>query len=498
MPFYFDMPFDELQQSVQQNPLQLDLWLALIKRVAKDECCESALEEIFVAEDLFPENTELQILKSLCLMTLGETREGHDLFQQSLRRSPGDDMISRVVDEYLPHFESVTQDLLLNPYAIRESFGNDQLEHKFLEQLDSTIDLIRAFQDNDCNPENLIEPLEQHIQKFPNDINAKLDLARLCYNTGFHEKARHYYGIVIELDPLCASAYFELATIDTDPINAIRLSELGLDLCPDFECGRYNYGNLLLRVRMFAEARNELLRIPADSPYYVAGLEAIANSHSEQGSFENAIDAQEKVVTLAPNDTEAWNSLGHFFAQLGDYETALTQFDRVISLDSEHLDGLHNRALMLGRLERHEDAVHVLRYALTIEPECESLLVNLAVELSRSQRNDEAIELMQRSLKKFPNHARMWLNLGSFQFEAGQFDTAIESSRKALELAPEKALAWWNISCSYAQKGNRDECLTALESCLEIFPDLVCRIPNEESFRPYLSDPAFVALLSSN
>ena len=140
----------------------------------------------------------------------------------------------------------------------------------------------------------------------------------------------------------------------------------------------------------------------------------------------------------------------------------------------------------------------MLRYALTIEPECESLLLNLAVELSRSERNDEAIELMQRSLKKFPNHARMWLNLGSFQFEAGQFDSAIESSRRALALAPEKALAWWNISCAYAQKGKRDECLTALENCLEIFPDLVTRVPNEESFRPYLSDPAFVALLSSN
>ena len=496
MPLYFDMTFEELQQSVQENPFELDLWIAFIKRVAKEESSESALEEIFVAEDLFPENTELQVVKSLCLMSLGETREAHDLFQQSLRRTPGDDLISRVVNEYLPNFESVSQDLLLNPYAIRESLETEGLEQSLMDQLDSTINLIQAFQDEDYNPENLIEPLERHVQQFSGDINAKLDLARLCYNTGYHDKARRYYEIVIELDPLCAPAYFELATIEADPINAIRLSELGLDLCPDFECGRYNYGTLLLRVGMFAEARNELLRIPADSPFYVAGLEAIANSHGEQGAFENAIDTQEKVVTLAPNDTEAWNCLGHFFAQLGDFETALKQFDRVISLDSEHLDGLHNRALMLGRLERHEDAVHVLKYALTIEPECESLLVNLAVELSRSQRNDEAIELMQRSLKKFPNHARMWLNLGSFQFEAGQFDTAIESSRKALALAPEKALAWWNISCAYAQKGKRDECLTALENCLEIFPDLVTRVPNEESFQPFLSDPAFVALLS--
>lgn len=497
MPFYFDMPLDELQESVNNNPLDLDLWLTLIKRVAKEECCESALEEIFVAEDLFPENAELQAIKSLCLLSLGETKEAHHLLQQSLRRCPGDQIIERVLEEFLPSFESVSQDLLLNPFAIRESIGSNSLDNDFAAQLSSTIDLIRVFQDNQEHPEQLIGPLEQHIQQFPADINSKLDLARLCHNTGYHNKARHYYRIVIEDDPLCASAYFELATIEPEIYEAILLSELGLDLSPTFECGRFNYGTLLVQAGKFTEARNELLRIPADSPYYVAGLELIANSHSEQGCFENAITAQKKVVSLNPNDTESWNCFGHFFAQLGDYETALQQFDRVIALDSEHLDGLHNRALMLGRLERHEEAVHVLKYALTIEPNCETLLTNLAVELSRSGRNEDAIELSNRSLERFPAEARMWLNLGSFHFEVGNFDSAIECSHKALELDPEKGLAWWNIACSFAKKRERTECIAALRACLEIFPEMVATVANEESLKPYLLDTEFQTLLSS-
>lgn len=497
MPFYFDMPLEELQESVQNNPLELDLWLALIKRVAKEDCCESALEEIFVAEDLFPENVELQAIKSLCLMSLGETREAHDLLQQSLRRCPGDEIIVRVLDEFLPNFEGVSQDLLLNPFAIRENIESKTIEREFADQLSSTIDLIHAFQENQDSPENLIGPLEQHIQRFANDINSKLDLARLCHNTGYHNKSRHYYQVVIEEDPLCASAYFELATIEPDLHEAIRLSEMGLDLRPTFECGRYNYGTLLVKVGMFSEARNELLRIPADSPYYVAGLEVIANSHSAQGSFANAITTQEKVVTLNPTDTESWNSFGHFFAQLGDYETALQQFDRVIEIDSEHLDGLHNRALMLGRLERHEEAVHVLKYALTIEPDCKTLITNLAVELSRSKRNEEAIELSNRSLKQFPKHARLWMNLGSFHFEEGNLDTAIECSKKALELEPRKGLAWWNIACSYAKKQNLPECLSALHTCFELNPELANRVSSEESLQPYLHDDELQSLLSS-
>ena len=497
MPFYFDMTVEELQASVQKNPFELDLWLALIQLVAKEECSENALDEIFIAEDLFPENVELQAIKSLCLMSLGETREAHELLQQSLRRSPGENMINRVVQDFLPSFESVTPDRLLNPQSIRESIEDNPSERDFVERLDSTIDLIHAFRESDGTFENLIEQLEQHVQQFPDDINAKLDLARLCYNNGYHKKSRLYYEAVIEEDPLCASAYFELATIDPDPRNAIRLSELALDLCPTFECGRYNYGTLLHKIGMVKEGRNELLRIPADSSYYVASLEAIANSYSHEGYLEKAIDTQEKVVALSPKDAEAWNCLGHFFAELGDYETALKKFDHVIGLDSEHLDGLHNRALMLSRLGRHEESVHVLKYALTIEPNSEPLLVNLAVELNCSERNDEAIELTQQSLERFPDNARMWLNLGSFQFEAGRFEEGIECSLKALEVDPTKAAAWLNIACSYALQGNRDECLTALKACLEVCPDLVFNVLMEESLQQFFHDPEFQELLSS-
>ena len=90
MSFYFDMPIKELQKSLDHNPFELDLWLTLIKRVALEQCAEDALEEVFIAEDIFPDSIDLQAIKAICLMSLGETLEAHDLLQQSLRRSPGE------------------------------------------------------------------------------------------------------------------------------------------------------------------------------------------------------------------------------------------------------------------------------------------------------------------------------------------------------------------------------------------------------------------------
>ncbi len=493
MSFYFDMPLEELQASVQHNPFELELWLSLIQRVAEKHGSEEALEEVIIAEDIFPESVELQALKSLCLLSVGEVREAHDLLQQALRRSPGDALLSRIIGEFLPGFHNITEDELTNPYAIRDNAQSEKFEEEFMERLESTIDLIRTFDESD--PEQLVGPLQRHINNFPHDINAKLDLARLCHNIGDEEQARKLYRTVIGEDHLCASAYFELAAIEPDVEAAIELSERGLDLCPMFECGRYNYAALLLQAGMLEEGRNEMLRIPADSSYYILGLEAIANSHSKQGNFKDAIKAQEKVVALSAKSAEAWNSYGHFFAQIGEYETALLHFDRVIQLDNEHLDGLHNRALMLGRLGRHHEAVHVLKYALTIEPLEESMTVILAIELGRAGLIEEAIDFSESSIQHFPSNDKLWINLGSFHLRNGDLEEAIRCSETATRLDDENANGFWALAVSLAAAGKRAASLSAIRRCLELSPEMGERLMEEPWFDQFVDDNEFADLL---
>ena len=209
--------------------------------------------------------------------------------------------MQRLLREFLPAFTNLNEDLLLNPYAIRDSVQSSDLESQFIHRLESTIDLIQTFNENEGDPEMLLTPMERHVKNFPNDINAKLDLARLYHQIGHNPRARILYRTVLDDDPMCASAHFELATIEPDLEEAINLSETGLELCPMFECGRYNYASLLLKAGMLEEGRIEMLRIPADSSFYILGLEAIANSHSRQGDFEQAIEFQEKVVALSIN-----------------------------------------------------------------------------------------------------------------------------------------------------------------------------------------------------
>ena len=491
MSFDLDIPIEELHESVQNNPLDLDLWITLINRVAAEESAEDALEEIFVAEDLFPENNDLCALKALCLTQLGETWEAHELIQASLRRSPGSEMVDRILADYLPNFRGLTQDMLFNPFLLKDRLQSKGFDRNPLERIESTINLIQAFNDEERNSHHLIDVLERHVENFPDDINARLDVARLCLNLDERARSRKHYRHVLDSDPLCASAYFELATIEPDLDEAISLSESGLDLSPRFECGRYNYAGLLLQSGMLKEGRNEMLRLPADSPYYLPGLEAIAKSYCEEGTFEEAIRFQKKVCILSPNNPEAWNNYGHFFASLGDWANAIEHFDRAIRIDCEHVDALHNRAQMLGKLNRNEEAVHVLRYALTIEPQNEALIVSLAVGLGNSNRVDEAISVLQDALLLFPDHSQMWVNLGSLQFRNGNLDKAMNCSRRAIKLDSDEGLAWWNIAAVYALRNQRDECLAALDSAIEKLPELRDLVRKEDVFKDVIGGENF-------
>lgn len=495
MSFYLDMSLKELQRSSQHNPFEIDLWLTLIHRMARERGAADALEEVFVVEDIFPNSTELQAIKSLCLLSLGNTKEGHELLQQSLRRSPGDALLQRLLQEFLPAFKNLSEDLLLNPHAIRDSVRPSSFESQFLERLESTISLIQTFNENEGDPETLLTPMERHVKNFPNDINAKLDLARLYHKTGHHPRARLFYRKVLKDDPLCASAYFELATIEPDIEEAIHLSETGLELYPMFECGRYNYASLLLKAGMLEEGRIEMLRIPADSSFYILGLEAIANSHSQQGDFQQAIQFQEKVVALSVNNAEAWNCYGHFFAKLGEYEVALKHFDRVIEIDCEHLDGLYNRASMLSQLDRHSEAVLVLKYALTIMPHEQGLLINLVTELGNCAQLAEAIELAESALKQFPQNEKLWQALGGIHEQDDNPAAAIRCAEKALRIDSRNPLTLWYLARSHARLGHRDQSLVALQQCVRLHPELRQEIRNEDAFKIFINDPGFQSLV---
>jgi tetratricopeptide (TPR) repeat protein len=494
MSLFFDTPIADLKREVQEYPSQILPRIALIQKLALHNQLHEALEEISVSEVLFPSNLELQAAKSLCMFAMGDTLEGYELMQQSLRRSPGGEIVQTLTDDLLPCFSNMVPQELFDPRVLRRSLSRDCTDKDVIDRLESTIELLETFTKSDDDPMRLLVTLEEHIRRFPDDVGAKLDLARLLCSMDLPKRAEKLYLQVLASDPLCAAAYFELATLEEDRVRAIELSRLGLEMVPQYECGRFNLGILLLQNGDAEQGRHELLRLPADSKFYIAALESIAGSFAEEGEVEKALEFQTKVVSLAKESVDAWNNFGHYHALLDDHETALVKFEEAIRLDGRNVIALHNKGLVLGRLGQHERAVEVLRHAFNIAPDNEAIISALGFELGNMDRYEEAIELTELAIIGNDDNARMWLNLGNYYSKVERLEDSLRCSHKALEIDSEKAAAIWNIACVHAKQNDKENCLLFLAQAIKKDPAFAKRIRHEADLVTFRKDPKFIQL----
>jgi|GEM_PF-4111599 len=496
MSFYEEVSIDELKSIVRDDPSELDPQLVLIRRLAVEDNVRNALTAADQALDILPENGLLLATKAFCLSSIGEVKEGYMLTQVAMRRGPCAEMITRLVEEILPSFGEVGGHVL-NPQALIERV--EQLEsvekdREFIARLESTIELAAFFAEQPDDVSVVEQQLTQHVRRFTDDLNMKLELARLYASTGADREAERCYLEVLESDPLCVPAYFEIATLLENPEQAIEYSRKGLELYPGCECARINLGAFLIEAGNFEEGRKQLARVPADSYLYTLSLWNTGKSLLDENRIDEAKEIQEKIVALTPEDLDAWNQYSHLCYLSDEYEAMLAHADKAIAIDSEDLEALNNRALALGKLARHKEALDVLKYALTIEPNHEHLLINLALEQSNLGDNATAIKTTQAALEKHPESATLWLNLGSYHIREEELEDALRCSRKALELNPEKGRAYWNIACVYAMRNDKENCLPNLEKSVALSPEMAARIVEDDDLKPFLDDPRFKAL----
>ena len=87
MSYFNQLPLEELENTVENHPGEPEVRAALIKRLAVEEEFDEAIAQAFIATELLPYDSELQVLKAFCLLKAGEFERGHELLQTVLRLS---------------------------------------------------------------------------------------------------------------------------------------------------------------------------------------------------------------------------------------------------------------------------------------------------------------------------------------------------------------------------------------------------------------------------
>lgn len=267
-------------------------------------------------------------------------------------------------------------------------------------------------------------------------------LAIRCKQAGQSEQAKQLYIHILEQQPGCAPALYNLAAIARESGDlelALGLSARALASCP--ERPEFHAGYALdleaagQRDRAVSEYQTAL-RLDATC---VDALYNYGNTLKAQGSFSEAISCFQKALAGKPDHSFARNNLGNAYLASGRLDEAAACFEKGLAEHPDSFMALLNMASVLRQQCDLARAETLLRRAIQLHPDKPIASSNLGDLLLGANRLGEAIECLEPAARHAPGLGELHINLGRAYAAQGRFDEALRCYKWALAVQPQSA-----------------------------------------------------------
>ena len=206
--------------------------------------------------------------------------------------------------------------------------------------------------------------LSQSLDLQPNQLSTLNVLANTLCDLGEFDQAIVCFNHAIQAQPMEAGLVFNLGNCwlrKTTRIfggakspqeraqglnNAVAYFQKALTLSPKYRDASNNLGNALRELGRMDEAIVAWRRTIAIGPHAFAYYN-LARALYERDLIDEATDAMQNAIRLAPNFPDAHNNFGNLLRQSGKVEEAIGQFDRAIEIDPKNALAHSNRLYTL-------------------------------------------------------------------------------------------------------------------------------------------------------
>ncbi|MBI36125.1 MAG: hypothetical protein CL568_00900 [Alphaproteobacteria bacterium] len=197
------------------------------------------------------------------------------------------------------------------------------------------------------------------------------------------------------------------------------------------------------------------------------------NKYYQKGRHDDAEKLATSITEQFPNHQVGWKVLGALFAQKGMKDEALNANQRAIPLAPQDSEVHNNLGITFKALGRLGEAEVSLRQAIALKPDFAEAHSNLGNTLNELGRLDEAEIILRHAMALKSDYAEAYNNLGNTLQALGRLDEAETSLRQAIALKPDYAEAHNNLAIVLNKLGRLDEAVTSCIGALKIKPDLV-------------------------
>ena len=226
------------------------------------------------------------------------------------------------------------------------------------------------------------------------------------------------------------------------------------------------------------EAMEILDRILAVAPGDSEALNASGAALLGKKDFAEAERRLLKAVEAAPHNGEAWTNIGYLRQRQRRFREAIAAYREAL----KYLPGegrLHNNiGSALEELDEMEEAaVHFAR-AVELLPENANAYNNLGRAKLRRGDMAGARELLAKAVELRPDDDAGQMNWATLLMAETRYEEAAAAFRRALELNPERAETWSNLGNLLKDQGDYEGAIKSLDRALELDPELDLALSN--------------------
>jgi len=206
-------------------------------------------------------------------------------------------------------------------------------------------------------------------------------------------------------------------------------------------------------------------------PDYQLGWKILGAALREDGKTKQALEANQKSISLDPNDAEAHFNTGVNFADLNAKEKAVAHYKKAISLRPDYTHALNNLGATLLQQNNIVEAAEVFKKAVELTPEKAELQSNLGITFYKLGDFESARICHEKAITLSPESAIPHNNLGNTLRELGELREAEMEYRTAIRIKSDFAEAMSNLGITLQELGEENGAIAHISNALAINPD---------------------------
>jgi tetratricopeptide (TPR) repeat protein len=225
--------------------------------------------------------------------------------------------------------------------------------------------------------------------------------------------------------------------------------------------GDYERATQILNTALDLSSRLE------DNGFEALCFNAIALVQTALGRIEDAIQAYQNAIALAPEQKSPWNNLGILYRKLGRYTEAFTSFQKAVEQNASDALGWNGLGDVYLETGRNTDAVYAYLKAIELSPDYAHSWSGLGKSYMEEGQLDDSLAAHQKAIEIDRRTVDSWFGLGIIHRMKGNAEHASIAFQTALELDPKNALAWNELGNLYYNAGAFDKAMRSYQKSIE-------------------------------